>query len=105
MSVRPHSSPLEESLRENWKQYRMLFDIERDAIMLIDLVTHNYVEVNRAAERLYGYSREEFLKMRTADVNAEQEKTDFSTKEKALKELVCGHDWLEAGFFPRRQRR
>ena len=37
--------------------YKDLFDRLGDAIMLIDPVTHRIVDVNRAAERLYSYTR------------------------------------------------
>ena len=65
----------EEAVRESEARYRQLFDLEADAIVLVDSETHRYVDVNQAAQRLYGYSREEFLQMTPEAVSAEPEKT------------------------------
>ncbi len=65
----------EQALRDSEERYRQLFELESDAIVLVDRETHRYVDVNRAAQQLYGYSREEFLQMTSEDVSAEPEKT------------------------------
>ena len=65
----------EQALRDSEERYRQLFELESDAIVLVDRETHRYVDVNRAAQQLYGYSREEFLQMTPEDVSAEPEKT------------------------------
>ena len=63
------------TLRESEQRYRQLFELESDAVILVDIETHRYVDVNQAALRLYGYSREEMLAMKPEDVSAEPEKT------------------------------
>ncbi len=50
----------EAALRESEERYRELFENARDAIYVHDL-DGNYVSINRAAERLSGYSRHEIL--------------------------------------------
>jgi PAS domain S-box-containing protein len=65
----------EETLRESERRYRQLFEMESDAVVLVDCETHRYVDVNRSAQELYGYSREEFLQLKPEDVSAEPELT------------------------------
>jgi len=65
----------EMALRESEERYGQLFDLASDAVTLVDIETHRYMEVNQATQRLYGYSRDEFLQMTPADVSIEPEKT------------------------------
>jgi PAS domain S-box-containing protein len=53
--------------------YRQLFELESDAILLLDCDTHRFVDVNESAQLLYGYSRAEFLKMTEEGVSDEPE--------------------------------
>ena len=64
----------EEKLRESEEQYRRLFEVETDAILLVDCKTGRFLDANAAATRLYGYSRDEFLTIKSVDVSAEAEK-------------------------------
>src|SRR5258706_9638100 len=50
----------EKALRESEARYRELFDNAKDAIYVHDL-SGRYVSLNRAAERLTGYSRDEII--------------------------------------------
>lgn len=52
----------EESLRENEERYRNLFENANDIVYVHDL-KGNYVSINKAAEKIFGYKREEILKM------------------------------------------
>jgi len=65
----------EEKLRESEERYRMLFEMESDAIVVVDIDTQQYLDVNRAAVEMYGYSREELLRLKAADLSAEPEAT------------------------------
>jgi PAS domain S-box-containing protein len=65
----------EETVRESERRYRQLFEMESDAVILVDCETHRYVDVNRSALKMYGYSREEFLQLKPEDVSAEPELT------------------------------
>ena len=63
----------ENALRENEEKYRQIFDMESDAIFLIDAATGRIVEVNAAGSVLYGYPREELLRMKKRDLMVEGE--------------------------------
>ncbi len=51
-----------EALRESQKKYQALMDESSDAIFIVD-TEGNLLEVNKKAEELTGYSKEEFLNM------------------------------------------
>jgi PAS domain S-box-containing protein len=71
---------VEEALRESEDRYRQLFELESDAIFLIDNETGQILEVNAAASALYGYSREELLSRKNTDLSAEPEETQQVTQ-------------------------
>jgi PAS domain S-box-containing protein len=65
----------EQKLQESEERYRQLFELESDAVILLDCETHRFVDVNPSAQRLYGYSREEFSRLTVEEVSDEPEKT------------------------------
>ncbi|MEW6669002.1 MAG: PAS domain S-box protein [Thermodesulfobacteriota bacterium] len=70
---------MEEALIESEERYRQLFDLESDALFLVDSKTGRYLEANRAACALYGYTREELLSsVKATDLSAEPNKTLFA---------------------------
>jgi two-component system cell cycle sensor histidine kinase/response regulator CckA len=69
----------EEALRESEEKYRQLFEMESDALFLIDNEAGGILEVNAAAQALYGYSRDELLSMKNTDLSAEPEATRDAT--------------------------
>ncbi|UCG51360.1 MAG: PAS domain S-box protein [Candidatus Latescibacterota bacterium] len=71
----------ERALRESEEKYRELFGAVSDAIIIIDVETLNIVDVNERAERVYGYSREEFLRLRLEDIAHEVEKSATTVRE------------------------
>ncbi len=58
----------EEELRNSEKQYRLLFQGNPNPMWVFDLETQAFLEVNEAAIKHYGYSREEFLTKTLADI-------------------------------------
>lgn len=71
----------EQDLQESEEKYRKVFESESDAIMIFDAETRRFVDVNNAAVKLYGYSREEFLLLTQSAITAEPEKSEESIRE------------------------
>lgn len=66
---------VEVSLRDNEKKYRALFEAEMDPVFVIDTKSNQFMDVNAAASKLYGYSRDEFLNIGITDISNEPEKS------------------------------
>ena len=65
----------ESTLRESEERYRSLFDNVSMAVCIYDAESLCFEDVNEEAVRLFGYTREEFLKLTPMDISAEAEKT------------------------------
>jgi PAS domain S-box-containing protein len=59
---------IETALRESEERYRQLFDGNPHPMWVYERNTHKFLAVNEAAIRHYGYTRDEFLKMRMTDI-------------------------------------
>jgi diguanylate cyclase (GGDEF)-like protein/PAS domain S-box-containing protein len=70
-----------EALQESEEKFRRLFALESDALFLIDQETETILEANDAACAMYGYAREELLRMKAGDVSAEPEESARALKE------------------------
>jgi PAS domain S-box-containing protein len=57
-----------QQLRESEQKYRDLFENASDAIFLLDM-NFNYVDANRRAQELFGFTREEFLVRNFSDLD------------------------------------
>ena len=58
-------------------QYRVLFEVNPTPMMIYDVVTLRFLEVNAAAIAEYGYSREEFLGLRVRDIRPPEDVRQF----------------------------
>ncbi len=63
----------EDNLKKSEEQYRLLFYGNPQPMWLFDFDTLKFIDVNEAAIKHYGYSREEFLKMTLIDIRPKQE--------------------------------
>jgi PAS domain S-box-containing protein len=63
----------EELLRESERRYRLLFESNPSPMWVYDVLTFDFLAVNDAAVRHYGYSREEFLSMKVTDIRSPEE--------------------------------
>ena len=58
----------EQALVESERNYREIFNTTKDAIMVHDGESGNIIEINKTAEEMYGYSREEILNQHALDL-------------------------------------
>jgi two-component system, cell cycle sensor histidine kinase and response regulator CckA len=65
----------EQALRDSEERYRGLFEMGADAVVVVARDSGMFLDVNQAALRIYGYTREEFLTLSFTDVSAEPERT------------------------------
>jgi PAS domain S-box-containing protein len=70
----------EKGVQESEEKYRQLFSTISDAIFVMDVDTLRMIDANDSALRLYGYAREEFLKLTLPDISAEPEKSLAAVK-------------------------
>jgi PAS domain S-box-containing protein len=63
----------EHNLRESEKQYRLIFDGNPTPMWVFDQETLEFLEVNDAAVQYYGYSRDEFLRLKITDIRPDQD--------------------------------
>ena len=75
----------EAARRESEARFRHVFGVVTDAIFLVDCESGRFLEVNPAAEQLYGYTRSEFLRMGPSDISAEPEQTKSAIASRANK--------------------
>jgi len=89
-----------EILRESEEKYRQLFELESDAIFLIEKETGKILEVNTSATKIYGFSREELLTMKNIDLSAEPEKTKEATRDQLNLIPIRYHRKKDGSIFP-----
>jgi two-component system CheB/CheR fusion protein len=65
-----------QALAESEEKHRRLFETISDAAFVFDAQTRQFVEVNEAALRLYGYTRVEFLRLTHNRITAEPEDSE-----------------------------
>ncbi len=90
----------ESALRASEDRYRQLFELESDAIMLVDDDSGQILEVNPAATTLYGYSREEWLSVNQADVSVEPDEMGRTAVEQITQVPVRWHRRKDGTVFP-----
>lgn len=86
--------PVRDPLAESERRYRMLFAQNPLPMWMFDVETLRYLDVNEAAIRVYGYTREEFLSMGIDDIrpheDVERLRRYMQTRDPAL---IVGTRW------------
>jgi len=68
----------EDALRKSELMFRLLFAHTPLPTWVFDVETFQFLQVNEAAERLYGYTAEEFAKLSILDIQPEGDRASFS---------------------------
>lgn len=76
----------EKALIDSEEKFRYLFDNIFDGLTIFDAETFKFEDANRTALLMYGYEKEEFLRLNTLDVSAEPHVSQNSIRENIKKE-------------------
>ncbi len=76
----------EEFLAESEERYRLLFESNPLPAWVMDAENYRFLAVNAAAVKLYGFSREEFLKMNAEDVGSPADASEFFSAMKKVED-------------------
>ena len=90
----------QESVRETLATYKLMCDNQKDAIIMVDMETQRFLEVNKAATEIYGYSRDDFLKMQLIDVFAETDKESGKAAQSKAEMTIFRHKRKDGTLFP-----
>lgn len=90
----------EKRVLESERMYRQLFELESDAIFLINAVTGEILQANQTAATLYGYEREELLAMKNFQLSAEPQETLRATANKLNLVPMRIHRKKDGTIFP-----
>jgi PAS domain S-box-containing protein len=83
----------EQALQLSEQRYRMLFYQSPTPKWIFHGQTLQFVEVNEAAIRLYGYSREEFLEMTLRDIRPQEDLARFDQLWQGVRQLEGNFHW------------
>jgi len=81
-------------------QYKELFNLISDAVFLIEKESAMVIEINPAVSKIYGYTREEVLKMHNYDFSAEPDQSYKSLQKKDSLVLLRWHKKKDGTVFP-----
>ncbi len=65
---------VEQALKESEEKFRKILSAESDAILIINTSTKRLIEVNDAAIAMFGFDRDEILRLKLTDISTEPEK-------------------------------
>jgi PAS domain S-box-containing protein len=87
-------------LHESEEKYRNVFEAKNDPLILADAETRKILDLNQAASDLYGYSRDEMLRMVLLDLSAEPEKTKEALDRQVPRVALRYHRKKDGMVFP-----
>lgn len=91
---------LEEELQDIEKKYQQVLEIQSDALFIIDADSTEILEVNKAAVRMYEYSRNQLTKMKFLALSAQVDKTTAVLKKNGKQHSQQFHLRQDQTAFP-----
>lgn len=91
---------LERELSQSEAKYRSIFSAANDAIVLVDCYSGQILDINEFACELYGYSREEMLKLNAVHLSAEPERSERDVAFEAARTPLIYHRKKDGTTFP-----
>ena len=85
-------------LQQAAKRYATILTATSDGFLVVDIATGRLLDVNAAAVRLSGYSRDELLSMRIEDLDIEHDQDGFAAHNKKI--FAQGYDLFETRIAP-----
>ena len=82
---RSASGPENTTRRQSEERYRLMFEQNPTPMWVFDPKTLEFLAVNDATVALYGYSREEFLRLTARDIRPPEANADFSSPHRGLR--------------------
>ncbi|MFH1036179.1 MAG: PAS domain S-box protein [Pseudomonadota bacterium] len=90
----------EEELRASEERYRRLFELESDAVFLVDRQSLRILEANQAACRIYGYTPGEFSQLHIMDISAQPEQSQAAIRQGVFQAQARLHRRKDGAIFP-----
>ena len=75
-------------LEESEARYKLLFQNHHSVMFVLDPASGTFIDVNPAAEKYYGWTREQFLKLRIWDINTASKESIMVAMQNAQKRKV-----------------
>src|SRR5215471_173120 len=95
-----HLKHTEQALRDSEELYRHVFEVESDALLLVDRESGQILAANAAAIDLYGYSREELLSLNRFRLSTEPDDSARAIKDMESFISLGWHRKRDATLFP-----
>jgi len=90
----------EAALFSSEERYRRLFEVESDALLLVDWDSGRFIDANTAAVNLYGYSKEDLLNLTQSDLTDEPQLSAQALREKQTFVTLRRHRKKDGTLFP-----
>jgi len=87
----------QKELGETLSKFQFMCNKHKDAIVLVDVETKQFLAVNDAATNMYGFCKEEFVNLRTADIFMEED-SSIIVQPKPVSAYM--HKRKDGGLFP-----